>query len=141
MNRRRTLGLLAGLVLVVAALAPTTAGAWAPAASATIQPGSDDVHRGRPVHLELRLHAGGSNVYLGQAAHCSGTGGATETNGCDSGSLPVGTPVEIDGASQARDHGLQLVADDAGARGDRSRHLRSTTTSRWSGWTRPTSAR
>jgi trypsin-like peptidase len=41
-----------------------------------------------------------SNVYLGQAAHCSGTGGATETNGCNSGSLPVGTQVEIDGATR-----------------------------------------
>jgi hypothetical protein len=41
-----------------------------------------------------------TDIYIGQAAHCSGTGGATETNGCDSGSLPVGTPVEVDGASQ-----------------------------------------
>ena len=46
------------------------------------------------------VYTQGSEVYLGQAAHCSGTGGATETNGCDSGSLPVGTPVEIDGASR-----------------------------------------
>jgi hypothetical protein len=51
------------------------------------------------MHLQLRLHAR-SRRLLGQAAHCSGTGGATETNGCDSGSLPVGTPVEIDGASR-----------------------------------------
>jgi hypothetical protein len=43
---------------------------------------------------------GSNTVYIGQAAHCSGTGGATETNGCDSGSLPVGTQVEVDGASQ-----------------------------------------
>jgi hypothetical protein len=42
----------------------------------------------------------GSNVYLGQAAHCSGTGDATETNGCDSGSLPTGTQVRISGASR-----------------------------------------
>jgi hypothetical protein len=41
-----------------------------------------------------------SNVYLGQAAHCSGTGAATETNGCDSESLPLGTEVEVAGASQ-----------------------------------------
>jgi hypothetical protein len=39
-------------------------------------------------------------AYIWRAAHCSGTGGATETNGCDSGSLPIGTPVEVDGASQ-----------------------------------------
>jgi hypothetical protein len=42
----------------------------------------------------------GGGTYIGQAAHCSGTGGATETNGCDSGSLPIGTPVEVDGATQ-----------------------------------------
>jgi hypothetical protein len=42
--------------------------------------------------------AGGT--YLGQAAHCSGTGEATDTNGCDAGTLPLGTPVEIDGASR-----------------------------------------
>ena len=42
----------------------------------------------------------GSNVYIGQAAHCSGTGGQTETNGCDSGSLPLGTAVEVNGASR-----------------------------------------
>jgi hypothetical protein len=41
-----------------------------------------------------------TNVYLGQAAHCSGTGGQTDTNGCTSGSLPLGTAVEIDGASK-----------------------------------------
>jgi hypothetical protein len=32
-------------------------------------------------------------VYVGYAAHCAGTGGATETNGCDAGSLPLGTKV------------------------------------------------
>jgi hypothetical protein len=42
----------------------------------------------------------GSNVYIGQAAHCSGAGAATETNGCETESLPIGTPVEVDGASQ-----------------------------------------
>ena len=32
-------------------------------------------------------------VYLGQAAHCSSTGGDTETNGCSTKSLPLGTPI------------------------------------------------
>jgi hypothetical protein len=41
-----------------------------------------------------------NNVYLGQAAHCSGTDGNTATDGCTSGSLPLGTPVEVDGASK-----------------------------------------
>jgi hypothetical protein len=46
------------------------------------------------------IYSDGTNVYIGQAAHCSGTGGNTETNGCDSGTLPVGTPVDITGASR-----------------------------------------
>jgi hypothetical protein len=41
-----------------------------------------------------------SNVYIGQAAHCSGTGGQTDTDGCTTGSLPLGTPVEVTGASK-----------------------------------------
>jgi hypothetical protein len=42
----------------------------------------------------------GINVYLGQAAHCSSTGGQTSTDGCDTGSQPLGTPVEVSGASK-----------------------------------------
>jgi hypothetical protein len=34
------------------------------------------------------------------AVHCSGTGGNTATNGCTSGSLPVGTQVDVTGASR-----------------------------------------
>ncbi|MCW2567634.1 MAG: hypothetical protein JWN54_1731, partial [Mycobacterium sp.] len=36
---------------------------------------------------------GDGTVYLGQAAHCAGTGAATETNGCTAASRPLGTPV------------------------------------------------
>jgi hypothetical protein len=46
------------------------------------------------------VYTGGGKTYLGQAAHCSGTGSADETNGCTSKSLPLGTPVEISGASK-----------------------------------------
>ncbi len=41
-----------------------------------------------------------TSTYIGQAAHCSGTGGATATNGCTSGSLPLGSPVTVTGASR-----------------------------------------
>jgi hypothetical protein len=41
-----------------------------------------------------------SNVYLGQAAHCSSTGGQTSTDGCDTGSSSIGTPVDVTGASK-----------------------------------------
>jgi len=42
----------------------------------------------------------GADILIGYAAHCAGLGGATETNGCEAESLPLGTPVEIDGATQ-----------------------------------------
>jgi hypothetical protein len=44
----------------------------------------------------------GNRVFLGQAAHCGGTGGDTETDGCESGTVPVGTAVTIHG-SDGRD--------------------------------------
>jgi hypothetical protein len=99
MHRSKLLGLLAGLTLAIAALAPSVAGAWAPAGSATIKPGNMTFTGGAQCTSNFVFQDGGG-VYLGQAAHCSGTGAATETNGCDSASLPIGTPVEIDGASQ-----------------------------------------
>ncbi|MBA2607897.1 MAG: serine protease [Actinobacteria bacterium] len=42
----------------------------------------------------------GATVYIGQAAHCAGTGAATETDGCRAATLPVGTPVTVKGASR-----------------------------------------
>ena len=99
MHRSKLLGLVAGLALAIAAFVPSVAGAWAPAGSATIHPGVQTVTQGAQCTANF-IYQDASNVYIGQAAHCSGTGAATDTNGCDSGSLPIGTPVEIDGASQ-----------------------------------------
>ncbi|HMI81561.1 MAG TPA: serine protease [Solirubrobacterales bacterium] len=60
----------------------------------------------------------GATVYLGQAAHCSGTGAQTETDGCTSGSLPLGTPVEVSGAGKpgtlAYNSWLAMQASDEG---------------------------
>ncbi len=41
-----------------------------------------------------------ATLYLGMAAHCAALGGATQTNGCETTSLPIGTPVAITGASR-----------------------------------------
>lgn len=40
------------------------------------------------------------NVYLGQAAHCSAAAVPEKIDGCQAQSLPLGTPVEIEGASR-----------------------------------------
>jgi hypothetical protein len=45
------------------------------------------------------IFSDGVNTYLGQAAHCAGTGSATDTNGCTAASLPLGTTVDIDGVA------------------------------------------
>jgi hypothetical protein len=88
--------------LAIAALAPAAASAapsWAPASSAPIHPGVQTFTDGAQCTANF-VYYDASNVYIGQAAHCSGTGGSTETNGCDSGSLPTGTAVEVTGASK-----------------------------------------
>jgi hypothetical protein len=98
--RRKTLiALLAAATVGVFASTPAVASAWAPAGQATIHPGVQVFTQGAQCTANF-VFSDGSNVYLGQAAHCSGTGGNTATNGCTSGSLPVGTPVDVTGASR-----------------------------------------
>ncbi|HEY1273827.1 MAG TPA: hypothetical protein VGF25_02905 [Thermoleophilaceae bacterium] len=95
--------LLAVLVFAVVALAGAAGAsaepAWAPAASAKIQPGNQTITDGGQCTSNFVFYDGANNVYLGQAAHCSSTGGQTDTDGCTSGSLPIGTAVEVEGAS------------------------------------------
>jgi hypothetical protein len=98
MNRSK-LALTATLAVAAALLAPSAASAWAPAATATVHPGVQTFTEGAQCTSNF-VFQDSSGVYLGQAAHCSGTGGQTETNGCTSGSLPLGTKVEVVGASK-----------------------------------------
>src|SRR3954453_9524788 len=86
---------LAAVLPAAASAAPT----WAPASSAAIHPGVQTFTDGAQCTANF-VYTDASNTYIGQAAHCSGTGGSTETNGCDSGSLLNGTPVEVTGASK-----------------------------------------
>ena len=85
-------------VLAALALAPA-ASAWAPAATAAVHPGVQTFTQGAQCTSNF-IFQSGSTVYIGQAAHCSGTGGNTATDGCTSGTLPVGTQVQVTGASK-----------------------------------------
>ena len=98
MNRSK-LVLAASLALIAALAVPSAASAWAPAATATIHPGVQTYTEGAQCTSNF-VFQDGSGVYLGQAAHCAGTGGQTETDGCASGSLPTGAAVEVKGASR-----------------------------------------
>jgi hypothetical protein len=84
--------------LLVSAVPPSVAIAWAPTGQATVHPGVQVFTEGAQCTSNF-VFQDAAGVYLGQAAHCSGTGGQTETDGCTSGSLPLGTPVKISGAS------------------------------------------
>lgn len=86
---------------VIGAFSPAQAAPqWAPADSATIHPGVMTFTDGAQCTANFVFTDAAGNVYIGQAAHCSATGAATDTNGCDAESLPLGTEVEVDGASQ-----------------------------------------
>jgi len=99
MHRKALTALLGAAAISVLLIAPSAASAWAPASSATVHPGVQVITEGAQCTANF-VYQDASNVYLGQAAHCSGTGAATDTNGCDSASLPIGTPVEVTGASR-----------------------------------------
>lgn len=87
------------LATVALILLPGVASAWAPASTAKVHPGVQTFTQGAQCTANFVFQEG-STVLIGQAAHCSGTGGQTETDGCTSGSLPLGTAVEVSGASK-----------------------------------------
>jgi hypothetical protein len=93
--------LVTALSIALAALflLPSLASAWAPAGTAKVHPGVQTFTEGAQCTSNFVFQEG-STVFIGQAAHCSGTGGQTETDGCTGGSLPIGTPVEVSGASK-----------------------------------------
>jgi hypothetical protein len=69
--------------------------AWAPADSAAIHPGTMMYTEGAQCTGNFVFTDSASNVYVGYAAHCAGTGAATDTDGCLSDSLPLGTRVSF----------------------------------------------
>ncbi|MFN2522207.1 MAG: serine protease [Mycobacteriales bacterium] len=100
MRLRSLLVPVSALVLLGAYGSPASAApAYAPAATATVHPGVQTYTDGAQCTANF-VYTDGVSTYLGQAAHCSGTGGSTETDGCLATSLPEGTPVKVTGASK-----------------------------------------
>jgi hypothetical protein len=98
--KKPVLAAAASVAVLIAAAPASAAPSWAPASTATIHPGVQTFTAGGQCTANFVYTDASDNVYLGQAAHCSGTDGNTATDGCTSGSLPLGTPVEVDGASR-----------------------------------------
>jgi hypothetical protein len=94
---------LGGIVLGAVVVAPAAAAApaqdppsgWAPAESAAIRPGVVVETEGGGACTSNFVFTSGDRTFLGQAAHCAGTGDANETDGCESGSVGIGAPVTI----------------------------------------------
>lgn len=95
-----TIALAAGSLLAVGA-APATA-EFADADTATVHPGVQVITDGGQCTANF-VFTDEVDTYLGMAAHCAGTGQATDTNGCDAGSLPLETDVTIVG-SDGQEH-------------------------------------
>lgn len=100
MIRRGTIWAAVVAVSGTLAVATGPAQAYAPAATATVHPGVQTLTDGAQCTANFVFTGADGSTYIGQAAHCSGTGGSTETNGCSAKSLPLGTPVTVDGASK-----------------------------------------
>ena len=105
------LAALATVLGVVMFAGAGSALAWAPEGSATIHPGvmtftggSSFVNGAGQCTANFVFTDASGGVYLGQAAHCSSTGGDTDTDGCSTQSLPLGTPIY---AGDAVNGGLQ----------------------------------
>ncbi|HWX97541.1 MAG TPA: S1C family serine protease [Solirubrobacteraceae bacterium] len=96
--------LLLGVVAIALVSCAGSASAWAPAETATIHPGvmtftggSSFLNGAGQCTANFVYTDASGNVYLGQAAHCSSTGSNTETNGCSTKSLPLGSPIYAGG--------------------------------------------
>jgi hypothetical protein len=97
-SRLLCLAIAATAVVAIGAPSGHAAAAWAPEATATIHPGVQTVTEGAQCTANF-IFSDGTSTYIGQAAHCAGTGAATDTNGCDAASLPLGTAVDVGGVA------------------------------------------
>src|SRR5690242_10574556 len=99
LSRSQLAALVAALTVTImtAALMLATpahsAPTWAPADTAAIHPGTMMYTDGAQCTANFVYTDGAGAVYVGYAAHCAGTGEATDTNGCNVDSLPLGTKV------------------------------------------------
>ncbi|WP_224387797.1 serine protease [Pseudonocardia sp. ICBG1293] len=67
------------------------------AGPASIGPGTVTETTGAGLCTAGFVFTAGERTFLGQAAHCGGTGDETETDGCTSDAVPLGTPVLVHG--------------------------------------------
>lgn len=109
---RRAAGALLGSGVLAGALAlaapATAAPSWAPADTAAIHPGTMMYTSGGQCTANFVFTDSSGGVYVGYAAHCAGTGEATDTDGCKAGSLPLGTKVTFNKGGNLLSEGTKV---------------------------------
>ena len=114
LNRTLTTLALAGTAALAAAttlVAPAVSAAepgYAPASSATITPGVQMYTDGAQCTANFVFDDAAGNTYVGYAAHCAGLGEATDTNGCQNESVPLGTKVTFNTGGSLVSSGTQV---------------------------------
>jgi hypothetical protein len=118
-NRRlgttTVLGAALATALAVSSPAPADAGPrhrvthWAPAAKATVHPGTMMYTKGAQCTANFVYTDRTGHVYVGYAAHCAGLGESTDTDGCSTKSLPLGTRVTFTEGGSLVDAGTRLA--------------------------------
>jgi Trypsin-like peptidase domain len=71
---------------------PAAGPAWNP--SGAIHPGIQTFTGGNQCTANFVFYDA-ADIYIGQAAHCAGTGAATDVNGCTASFMPLGTAVDL----------------------------------------------
>ncbi|HWL36289.1 MAG TPA: serine protease [Frankiaceae bacterium] len=101
-QRIRTTVLAAALVAGTGVLGGATPASAVPVwnANGPIHPGVQTYTAGGQCTANFVFYDSSNNVYIGQSAHCASTGGPTDTNGCITGSQPIGTNVTVTGATR-----------------------------------------
>ena len=79
---------------------------WAPVDTAAIHPGVQTFTEGAGQCTANFIFSHGDDLLIGQAAHCSGTGAATDTDGCTAGSVDL---EDADVTIQGADHPGTIV--------------------------------
>ncbi len=110
-SRTRLLAALGtGAVLALAGVAAPAqaAAAYAPAGTADIHPGTMMYTDGAQCTANFVYTDGSGATYVGYAAHCAGQGAATDTDGCSTRSLPLGTEVTFNEGGSLVDEGTRV---------------------------------
>jgi hypothetical protein len=114
-SARRSTGTLAvlgsavlGAALVAAPAAQAGTNGYAPADTARIHPGTMMYTDGAQCTANFVYTDASANTYVGYAAHCAGLGAATDTDGCQAASLPLGTKVSFVEGGSLVDGGTQV---------------------------------